>query len=354
MQSDHRVLIGDARSLELPDDSVELVVTSPPYPMIEMWDELFSDLDPAIGEALDAGDGDRAFTLMHDVLDAVWAEVERVLVPGGIACLNIGDATRSLEDGFRSFPNHAEITSRLGARGLRSLPDILWRKPANSAAKFMGSGMVPPNAYPTLEHEHILIFRNGTRRELPPGDEARYESAYFWEERNEWFSDLWTVRGEAQDLDVGLRDRSGAYPFTIPYRLIQMFSVYGDTVLDPFLGTGTTTVAAMVAGRNSVGYERDAELLDPLETRIEAVPDRSRTVARERLQAHAEWVSQQEAAGESLGYEATNYDTPVRTQQERDIQLYQVDSVADIDAGYSVTHVPVLEMPRTLSSPEGT
>jgi len=260
METRHRVVTGDARCLDLPADSVELVVTSPPYPMIEMWDDTFAALDAGIEAALDDGDGDRAFALMHDVLDAVWAEVERVLAPGGIACINVGDATRTLGEDFRCYPNHAEVTNRLTARGLGSLPDLVWRKPANSAAKFMGSGMLPPNAYPTLEHEHVLVFRNGGTRPFPAGDDRRYESAYFWEERNEWFSDLWDVRGQAQDLEAGLRERSGAFPFTVPYRLVSMFSVYGDTVLDPFLGTGTTTLAAAVAGRNSVGYERDEGL----------------------------------------------------------------------------------------------
>ena len=80
METRHRVAVGDARRLEgIDDDAVELVVTSPPYPMIELWDEVFADLDPAVGGALDAGDGETAFDLMHKALDDVWAEVERVL-----------------------------------------------------------------------------------------------------------------------------------------------------------------------------------------------------------------------------------------------------------------------------------
>ncbi|WP_225333380.1 DNA-methyltransferase [Halomicrobium urmianum] len=346
METEHRVVPGDARDIALPDDSVELVVTSPPYPMIEMWDDAFADLDPAVGEALEAGDGDRAYRLMHDVLDAVWAELARVLRPGGIACINVGDATRSIGDGFRSFPNHAEITRRLADRGLRSLPDLVWRKPANSAAKFMGSGMVPPNAYPTLEHEHVLVFRNGQRREFPPGDDDRYESAYFWEERNEWFSDLWDLHGEPQDLDAGVRDRSGAFPLELPYRLISMFSVYGDTVLDPFLGTGTTTLAAMAAGRSSVGYERDEGLLEALADRVDGVADRSRAIARRRLSDHREWVRQRRADGKEPGYEAEHYDVAVNTRQERRIRLYAVEDVAETDDGYRATHAPVEEIPE--------
>ena len=341
METTHRVVTGDARDLALPDDSVDLVVTSPPYPMIEMWDDIFAALDPAVGDALESGDGDRAFELMHDVLDSVWAEVVRVLRPGGIACINVGDATRSIGDGFRSFSNHAEITSRFRAHGLRALPDILWRKPSNRATKFMGSGMLPPNAYPTLEHEHLLLFRNGQRREFPPGDDDRYESAYFWEERNEWFSDLWELAGETQAVDEGLRERSGAFPLELPYRIVSMFSTYGDTVLDPFLGTGTTTMAALVAGRNSVGYDRDDDLLSALDERVESAPDRSQEIARERLADHREWVAQRRADGKEPGYEAEHYDTAVNTKQERRIRFYAVDEVERTDAGYRATHSPV-------------
>ena len=341
METRHRAITGDARDLPLADDSVELVVTSPPYPMIEMWDDIFGALEPEIADALNAGDGDRAFSLMHDVLDTVWAEVTRVLAPGGIACINVGDATRSLADGFCQYPNHAEITNRLTDRGLRALPDILWRKPTNSGAKFMGSGMVPPNAYPTLEHEHILVFRNGRRRTLEPGADRRYESAYFWEERNEWFSDLWDLPGETQHIDDGLRDRSGAFPLAIPHRLVSMFSVRGDTVLDPFLGTGTTTLAAMVAGRDSVGIERDAELLAALDDRVDHVGERSRSIARDRLDAHREWVQKRRADGKEPGYKAEYYDFAVNTKQERRIRFYAVNDVERTDEGYRVTHGPV-------------
>ena len=341
METRHRAITGDARDLPLDDDSVELVVTSPPYPMIEMWDDIFGALDPGIADALSADDGDRAFSLMHDVLDTVWAELARVLAPGGIACINVGDATRSLADGFRQYPNHAEITTRLTDHGLRALPDILWRKPTNSGAKFMGSGMVPPNAYPTLEHEHVLVFRNGERRTLEPGADRRYESAYFWEERNEWFSDLWDLPGETQDVDDGLRDRSGAFPLAIPHRLVSMFSVRGDTVLDPFLGTGTTTLAAMVAARDSVGIERDAELLAALDDRVDRVGDRSRRIARDRLDAHREWVTRRRADGKKPRYEAEHYDFAVNTKQERRIRFYAADDVTRTDEGYRVTHTPV-------------
>ena len=344
METSHRVVIDDARGLDaIADNSVELVVTSPPYPMIEMWDELFADLDPAIGDALDRGDGDAAFERMHAVLDSVWASLDRVLVDGGIACINVGDATRTLADGFRVYPNHARIIDAFTELGFDPLPEIVWRKPTNAAAKFMGSGMVPPNAYVTLEHEYILPFRTGDdRRSFEPNVDRRYNAAYFWEERNRWFSDLWTdLRGAEQSLDDDeLRDRSGAFPLGLPYRLISMFSVYGDTVCDPFFGTGTTGLAAAVAGRNSVGYELDPAFASVFEDRIDDVPSLSRRVISDRLAAHREFVADKRAAGETFAYEAAHYDTAVRTNQERSIRLYAADHVESTDDGYRLTHTP--------------
>ncbi|GGL24941.1 DNA modification methylase [Halarchaeum grantii] len=343
METTHRVVTGDARDLAaLDDDSVELVVTSPPYPMVEMWDDLFADAAPAVRNALDDGDGERAYEAMHGVLDAVWDEVARVLVPGGIACVDVGDATRTLDDAFRVYRNHARVADALCERGLDPLPEVLWRKPTNSAAKFMGSGTLPPNAYVTLEHEHVLVFRNGAeRRSFPPNDPDRYASAYFWEERNRWFSDVWTdVRGERQGLPAarGARERSAAYPFEIPHRLVNMFSVRGDTVLDPFWGTGTTTLAALAGGRSSVGYELDAGLVEAFADRVTDVEAFTDRVARERLARHREFVA--ESDGE-FGYDATHYDVPVKTKRERDIRLYRVSDVEREDWGYRARHAPV-------------
>ncbi len=354
METAHRVTVGDARDLsDLPDDSVELVVTSPPYPMVEMWDDTFGALDPAVTEALDADDGDRAFEAMHAVLDDAWAEVARVLVDGGIACVNVGDATRTLGR-FRVYNNHARVSRALERVGLEPLPDVLWRKPANSAAKFMGSGTVPPNAYVTLEHEYVLVFRNGARREFEPGADRRYEAAYFWEERNEWFSDVWTdVRGVSQDLDAGeARERSAAFPFAIPHRLVCMYSAYGDRVLDPFWGTGTTTLAAMAAGRDSVGVERDPDLVGAFDRQVGNVPTVSRRVARRRLRDHATFVAERRADGDRPEYEAEHYPTRVVTKAERSIRLYAVSEVTETDAGYAASHEPVVGMPDVDSEPD--
>ncbi|MFB6163421.1 MAG: site-specific DNA-methyltransferase [Halococcoides sp.] len=343
METTHRVLAGDARSLSVTDETVDLVVTSPPYPMIELWDDAFAAMDATVADALAAGDGDRAFEAMHTQLDRAWDELARVVAEGGIVCIVVGDATRSVDGDFRQYHNHARITTAMADRGFTPLPEILWRKPTNSAAKFMGSGMVPPNAYVTLEHEHVLVFRNGDRpRSIEADADRRYEAAYFWEERNRWFSDLWTdVRGVDQTLDDRKsRERSAAFPLAIPYRLIAMFSVYGDTVLDPFLGTGTTTLAAMAGARDSIGVDRRIDLLETLDDRLTAIPERSRQIARRRLADHRDSLDEGDG-----NYQAEQYDLSVRSKQTRRIALRAVETVESIPAGYRTQHT-IVDDPR--------
>ncbi|AWB27054.1 DNA-methyltransferase [Halococcoides cellulosivorans] len=352
METTHRVVAGDARSLCVPDDTVELVVTSPPYPMIEMWDDAFAAMDATVADALEAGDGDRAFEAMHAHLDRAWDELARVLTDGGIVCVVVGDATRSIDGSYQRYANHSRITRAMTERGFTPLPEILWRKPTNSAAKFMGSGMVPPNAYVTLEHEHVLVFRYGDQpRSIDPGADRRYEAAYFWEERNRWFSDVWTdVRGVDQALadagadpapNGGTRDRSAAYPLAIPYRLIAMFSVHGDTVLDPFVGTGTTTLAAMAAARNSIGVDSDPGLLATVADRVADAPAVSERIARRRLADHRAAVERARDAGESVPYDAETHEISVRSKQSRRIVLRSIETVRATPTGYRSTHAPI-------------
>ncbi len=165
---------------------------------------------------------------------------------------------RGPQDGgsFRIFLNHARVAEDLGGVGLTPLPYILWKKPTNRPNAFLGSGFLPPKAYVTLDVEFILVFRKGGPRRFPRGDGRRLASSYTRSERDEWFSQIWEVRGERQarpDLGRG----TAAFPAEIPRRLIRMFSVLGHTVPDPFLGTGTTSAVAAELGRNSVGYEID-------------------------------------------------------------------------------------------------
>lgn len=333
-KTSHKILYSNANNLSgLEDGSVSLVVTSPPYPMIEMWDESFSMQDEAIANALQEDKAEEAFELMHQALDAVWKECYRVLHDGGVACINIGDATRTIAKQFRLFPNHARIVSAFLDLGFSNLPNIIWRKQTNAPNKFMGSGMLPPGAYVTLEHEFILVFRKGNKRHFPARDkDNRRESAYFWEERNQWFSDLWDLKGTAQVLsENGARDRSGAYPFELPYRLINMFSVKGDTVLDPFVGTGTTTLAAMASGRNSVGCELEMEFAPIIETTLLAKSNYKlvNNRIRKRLLDHQTFINKrlEEKGLESVKHFNEWFEFPVMTRQEKELKLQFVESI---------------------------
>jgi DNA modification methylase len=269
---------------ELADGTVQLMVTSPPYPMIQMWDELFAEADPRIAELwqkLEAhGNGEtvrQIYDAMHGYLAKVWQETYRVLCDGGLACINIGDATRSINGKFQLFPNHARIMEICEKIGFTTLPYILWKKPTTKPTykgkgAFLGSGFLPPNAYVTLDCEFILIFRKGKLRKFQPHDKQRYESAFTKAQRDEWFSQIWSLKGTHQTASQ-LERRTAAYPEKIAQRLIKMFSVKGELVLDPFLGSGTTTKIAMQNERNSIGYETDANLLNIITQKIRCTGD---------------------------------------------------------------------------------
>ena len=252
-----RLINGDARRLTgIADDSVHLVLTSPPYPMIPQWDGLF--------RALGAVD----YPGMLRVLSGAWAECQRVLVPGGILAVNIGDALRSVGGEFRVWPNPAETVVSATRLGLVPLPYILWKKPTNRPNAFLGSGFLPPNAYVTLDCEYVLLFRKGRLRRFPSHDAARLASRFSREERDRWFSQVWTdIRGVRQ---ASPRGRSAAFPLELAERLVRMFSIEGDTVLDPFAGTGTTLWAASRWGRHAVGVEWDRGTYRALEASAKA------------------------------------------------------------------------------------
>ena len=343
----HRLFLADSRDLsEIPRESVDLVVSSPPYPMIRMWDELFGRLNPEVTAALGRQDGPVAFELMHAELEKVWGQLWRVLKAGGWVCLNIGDATRRIGGSFRLYANQARITQGFLRRGFQAFPVILWRKQTNAPNKFLGSGMLPAGAYVTLEHEYILIFRKGARRQFQAGSESenRRRSALFWEERNQWFSDLWDFKGIRQALNhSGVRRRSAAFPFELAYRLIHMYSVRGDQILDPFLGTGTTMFAAMAACRNSIGVEVDAELAAVIEAELGRLPVVGNERLARRLQEHIAFVEAHEKHKGPLRHRSRGYGFPVVTSQETDILLERISAISrDRGETYRVAYEPQL------------
>jgi DNA modification methylase len=328
----HQIYFQDSKNMEtLPSGTVDLVVTSPPYPMIKMWDSMFAGQNAEIGKALKKGDGAGSFEMMHTELDAVWREVWRILKPGGIVCINIGDAARTINSQFRLYPNHSRILIQLLKLGFESLPAILWRKQTNAPNKFMGSGMLPSAAYVTLEHEYILILRKGPRRKFKQSTEKqiRRESAFFWEERNTWFSDVWMdIKGTSQNLgNRAARRRSAAFPFEVPYRLINMFSVKGDAVVDPFFGIGTTMWAAMAAGRNCVGYEIEKGLSKQIFAITDSLVNFANARIAKRIKAHVEYVAQNRRSKGGFKYTNQNYQFTVMTRQETDICLHPLAAI---------------------------
>ena len=352
----HRLLTGDsASSPSVEDESVALVVTSPPYPMIEMWDSLFAARSRQVHEALESGDGPAAFRMMHRELDAVWSEVARVLQPGGWACINVGDATRKVGDSFQLYSNHTRIMETFMNLGLDILPLILWRKQTNAPNKFMGSGMLPAGAYVTLEHEYILIMRKGQKRVFTSAEErlARRESAFFWEERNRWFSDIWDFKGTRQGLDHHeLRERSAAFPFELPYRLINMYSVRGDTVFDPFLGTGTTVFAAMASGRNSIGVDIDPSFVAAAAAECLDIRGMLNARVSDRVGEHLAFVEQSRNTGKELKYTNVPHGFPVMTSQEVNLRLDSIEEIKESPPGqFEVVSRPIDSITEPASSP---
>jgi DNA modification methylase len=188
----------------------------------------------------------------------------------------------------------------------------------------MGSGVLPPNAYVTLEHEYILIFRKDGPRKVSKEDmQKRKESSYFWEERNQWFSDVWSdLQGTLQDISSAqLRNRTAAFPFQLAYRLINMYSVQDDWILDPFLGTGTTALAAACSARNSVGYELDPNFGELIEERIMEVPQFSDKVISQRLSSHRDFLKKRSRENRSWEYYSTNYKFGVISRFEESIHF---------------------------------
>ena len=330
--TEHSIIIGNSCNMSsIANGSVNLIVTSPPYPMIEMWDAMFTQQDQGIGEDLLSGNGNKAFAKMHALLNKVWLECDRVLADSGFICINIGDATRTLNGNFQLYSNHTEIINRFLALGYSMLPDILWHKQSNSPNKFMGSGMYPAGAYVTYEHEYILIFRKGGKR-IFNGEEKnrRQKSAFFWEERNVWFSDLWEIKGTSQSVSAikVSRDRNASFPLEIPYRLVNMYSVEGDTVLDPFAGFGTTSIACMLSNRNSVGVEIDNEIAKLALNGMSIPVHVANSYISSRIQCHLDFIESLPEDKKSGCYDNLPHGFKVKTRQETLIAIDQLSSIS--------------------------
>jgi DNA modification methylase len=303
--------------------------------MIQMWDEAFSCMAGGIRDCLEKGAGEAAFELMHGELDKVWREIARLAKDGAFVCVNIGDAVRTVGGGFQLYSNHSRIINAFKKIGFIPLPVILWRKQTNAPNKFMGSGMLPAGAYVTLEHEYILIFRKAGKRffAAEAAKNKRRESAFFWEERNAWFSDVWDFKGIRQNLGrAGVSRRSAAFPFELAWRLLHMYSLQEDLVLDPFAGTGTTLHAAAAAGRNSVGVEIDRSFGELIFGGEDLKADFNR-VLEKRLKSHEEFMADYLSRGGRAKYTNAPHGVPVVTRQETGLCVRTIDAVTKDGAG---------------------
>jgi len=249
VKTTHKLINGDARDLSfIPDESVHLVVTSPPYWNLKKYNENPNQM----GHIQD-------YEAFLADLRKVWTHVLRVLVPGGRLVCVVGDVCVARRRFGRHlvFPLHADICVICRQIGFDNLNPIIWHKIANASyevqngSKFLGKPY-EPNAIIKNDMEFILMQRKpGGYRQ--PSDRQRRESMIDKKDFGRWFQQIWNIPG------ASLKNHPAPFPLELATRLVRMFSFVGDTVLDPFCGTGTTMVAALKYQRNSIGVEIDPE-----------------------------------------------------------------------------------------------
>ena len=252
----HKIVIGDSRHMaEVADESVHLVITSPPY-----W------------QLQDYGNGsqigfDDSYEDYINGLNIVWNQCRRVLKNGCRLCVNIGDQfARSVYYGrYKVIPIRTEVIKFCETVGFDYMGAIIWQKVTTcnttGGATIMGSFPFPRNGILKIDYEFILIFK---KHGVPPrvSKAIKEQSRMTIEEWNQFFAGHWNIPGEKQDKHLAM------FPEELPSRLIKMFSFVEDTVLDPFLGSGTTSLAARKLGRNSIGYEINPEFLPLIEEKL--------------------------------------------------------------------------------------
>jgi DNA modification methylase len=256
METTHRIIIGDSRSMqELSDHSVHLVITSPPY-----WQLKDYGTERQIGF-------DHTYQEYINNLNLVWTECHRLLHPGCRLCINIGDQfARSVYYGrYKVIPIRTEIIKFCESAGFDYMGAIIWQKVTTchttGGATVMGSFPYPRSGILKLDYEFILVFRKPGQ---PPRvtKKTKDKSKLTTKEWNQYFAGHWNFPGERQDRHLAM------FPVELPRRLIKMFSFVGDTVLDPFLGSGTTSLAARQLSRHSVGYEINKEFLPVIRRKL--------------------------------------------------------------------------------------
>jgi site-specific DNA-methyltransferase (adenine-specific) len=260
-ETTHCLRLGDARQLSwIPDSSVHLVVTSPPYWTLKEYEVNTSQL----GAVAD-------YEMFLGQLDKVWSECKRVLVPGGRICCVVGDICVSRKKVGRHYvmPLHADIQVRARRLGLDCLTPIHWQKIANGATEAEGNGAgfygkpYQPGAIIKNDVEYILFLRKGGEYRSPSALQ-RALSMLSRGEMKTWMRSAWQdIKGESTR-----KGHPAPFPVELAERLIRMFSFAGDTVLDPFAGTGTTALAAIESGRSSISVEIEPKYLRIAEDRL--------------------------------------------------------------------------------------
>jgi site-specific DNA-methyltransferase (adenine-specific) len=252
----HKIVFGDSRRMSnVPDKAVQLIITSPPY-----WQLKDYGVDNQIGY-------NDSYEEYINNLNLVWKECYRVLENGCRLCINIGDQfARSVYYGrYKVIPIRTEIIKFCESIGFDYMGAIIWQKKTTSnttgGASLMGSYPTPRNGILSIDYEFILIFKKlGTPKR--PNREIKEISKMTKDEWKTYFAGHWYFGGAKQDGHIAV------FPEELPKRLIKMFAFVGDTVLDPFLGSGTTSLAAKNLGRNSIGYEINNDFLPFIERKL--------------------------------------------------------------------------------------
>jgi site-specific DNA-methyltransferase (adenine-specific) len=274
--TEHTLHLGDARDLSwLPDESVHLVVTSPPYWTLKQYKR---DREGQMGDIED-------YELFLDELDRVWGECERVLVKGGRICCVVGDVCIPRRRGGKHYvmPLHADIQVRARKLGLDCLTPILWHKIANGVTEAEGNGAgfygkpYQPGAIIKNDVEYILFLRKGgAYRSVSSLQKAL--SMLNKQEIQSWLRSVWSdVRGTSTR-----NGHPAPYPVELAERLIRLFSFAGDTILDPFVGTGSTSLAALQSGRNSIGNEIEPSYIEDAYEKLASASNRGRDTGATR------------------------------------------------------------------------